>query len=199
MKKILFISLVIIILLGTTSAVLAKNNDPDKKPNTGFDEFGYNYNAFMFNGRYCDYDRVLGGDYCEYNLIMKWSPEWLARVDSNDDGKLDRGYADCRGEGYNPNLTMSDCPGAWLTNHMRGEYTGAEGQTCKYLDFSKMVAVPQDAVLDSEVWYTADGEAIGPAIWGTFALVQEVLNDPCGGAQGILEKYPTPSGFGFWK
>ncbi len=27
----------------------------------GYDEFGYNYQAHMFNGRYCDYDRVAGG------------------------------------------------------------------------------------------------------------------------------------------
>jgi len=25
----------------------------------GYDKFGYNYQAHMFNGRYCDYDRAI--------------------------------------------------------------------------------------------------------------------------------------------
>ncbi len=64
----------------------------------GFDEFGYNYQAHLFNGTYDGYDRTLDGkvwgevvDYADDNLIMKWSDEWLANVDCNDDGHLDRG------------------------------------------------------------------------------------------------------------
>src|SRR4030042_3985715 len=97
----------------------------------GFDEFGYNYNAWMFSGRYCDSDRVIGGDYCDEDLIMKWSPEWLSRGESNNDGKLDPGYVNCRGEGTNPGLTQSHCPGSWLTNHQRGQYE-QDGKTCKW-------------------------------------------------------------------
>ena len=40
---------------------------------TGFDTWGYNYQAHLFNGRYCDYDRVLDGPYADVKLIMKWN------------------------------------------------------------------------------------------------------------------------------
>jgi hypothetical protein len=130
---------------------------------------------------------------------MKWSPEYLNRVDSNGDGFLDYGYADCRGEGTNVNLTRADCPGAWLTNKMTYDYINDDGETCTFMSFSKMVAVPLDAVLEGGVWYTADGQEIGSYLWENFALLQKIVNDPCGGSQGIFEKYPTPAGFGFWK
>ena len=57
---------------------------------TGYDDFGYNYQSQMFNGRYCDYDRVIGGDYCEVDLMMKWNDAWLSKMDCDGDGLLDR-------------------------------------------------------------------------------------------------------------
>jgi len=79
----------------------------------GYDEFGYNYQAHMFNGRYCDYDRVIGGDYCDVDLIMKWNDAWLSNKDCDDDDLLDRhlGFPSYIGSG------------AWCTNHQSG--TGA--------------------------------------------------------------------------
>jgi hypothetical protein len=198
MKKIIFLSLVIILLMGTTGVVFAKNNDPNKKPDTGFDEYGYNYSSSMFNGRYCDSDHELGGDYCNYQLLMKWSPGWFDTVDSFA-AVLDPGYTNCRGG--NNYLPPSECPGSWVTNHMRGEYLNAKGETCTYVSFSKMVSVPVDAYLEDGVWYTADGEEIGRAMGedGYLALIQKVVNDPCRESQGLFETYPSPSGFGVWK
>lgn len=85
----------------------------------GYDQFGYNYQAHLFNGRYCDYDRVIGGPYCDVTLVMKWSDTWMSNRDCNNDGKLDRGYS-CDPD----NATSSACPGAWVTNHQRGSYLG---------------------------------------------------------------------------
>ncbi len=56
----------------------------------GYDQFGYNYQAQMFNGRYCDYDRVIGGAYCDVDLIMKWNDAWLDNKDCDGNGLLDR-------------------------------------------------------------------------------------------------------------
>ena len=57
---------------------------------TGYDEFGYNYQAHMFNGRYCDADRVIGGGpYCDVDLIMKWNEACDASI--NDRAKRDDG------------------------------------------------------------------------------------------------------------
>ena len=78
----------------------------------GYDQFGYNYQAHMFNGWYDNYSRpsevVEGGD----RLMMKWNDAWLSNKDCTGDGKLDRHF------GY---LTYRDS-GAWLTNHASGTY-----------------------------------------------------------------------------
>jgi len=47
-------------------------------------------------------------------------------------------------------------------------------------------------------WYASDGTEIGPAIWGQFAIIQEVYNDPCEGSHGIAYLSPSPVGFGFY-
>lgn len=93
----------------------------------GYDEWGYNYQAHMFNGMWCDYHpyyRAGGGGYnwclenmSDVELMMKWSDEWLSNKNCNQDTKLDRGYT------CDPTLAKnSGCPGAWLTNHERGSY-----------------------------------------------------------------------------
>jgi hypothetical protein len=133
----------------------------------GYDEFGYNYQAHMFNGRYCDYDRVAGGAYCDVELMMKWN-----------DGKLDRHYGFDTYKGS----------GAWLTNHMRGEDDGQ-----KWTYFVKIVAVPEDAVLDGGIWYAADGTEIGPVEWGAFAVIQQVES-----GEGATYVSPSGPGLGKW-
>ena len=164
----------------------------------GYDEFGYNYQAHMFNGRYCDSDRVAGGDYCDVNLIMKWNDAWLSNKSCDDDLLLDRHF------GYESYIGS----GAWITNHMWGEYDGEDGKICKWEYFTKIVAVPADATLGDLVgydewgdpiyfWYAADGTEIGREIWGSFATIQSIYNDPCGGYHGV--EYLSPAGPGFGK
>lgn len=152
---------------------------------TGYDEFGYNYQAYMFNGRYCDYDRVAGGDYCDVNLIMKWNDAWLSNKSCDGDYLLDRHY------GYDSYIGS----GAWLTNHQSG--LTEDGKKWTY--FVKIVAAPADAYAAGGNWYTADGTEIGPAIWGAFAIIQQVSNDPSLGEHGLLYKSPASPGFGFYE
>jgi hypothetical protein len=141
----------------------------------GYDQFGYNYQGHMFNGRYCDYlrqdpppDWLL--PFCDVHLIMKWNDAWLSNKDCDGDGKLDRHY------GFDSYIGS----GAWLTNHIRDE----DG-----VYFCKIVAAPADAVVDGGVWYAADGTEIGPSIWGAFAIIQEVES-------GLGATYVSPSGPG---
>lgn len=150
----------------------------------------------MFNGWYDNYARpaelATGGD----SLMMKWNDAWLSNMDCGTDGingaapdgLLDRhyGYASYQGSG------------AWLTNHMSGTYE-LGGETCKWEYFVKIVAAPTDAILSGDIWTTADGTEIGPAIWGDFAVVQELYNDPCTGDHGLLYKSPLAPGFGIYK
>ena len=158
---------------------------------TGYDEFGYNYQAHLFNGRYCDYDRVVGGAYCDVKLVMKWSDTWLSNKDCNDDGKLDRGFR-CGGD-----ASSSACPGAWVTNHQSGEVV-FEGELREWTYFVKIVAVPDDAHVTAGKWYTVDDIEIGEVIWGAYAIIQQVSNDPSLGEHGILYKSPAGPGFGIY-
>lgn len=132
----------------------------------GYDQFGYNYEAHMFNGTYDSSDRTLDGtywgstgDYVDDKLMMKWSDAWLANVDCNGDHKLDRGLVD----GVVNGVSMG-----WLTNHIVGD---------DYTDFVKIVWVGP-----------------GGSLWGAYETIQEVYNEN-GGDHGLMTKVGVP-GFG---
>lgn len=159
---------------------------------TGFDAWGYNYQAHMFSGSYANaylggagYPPYTGDDasylatnpgaaahwawpYRSDNLLMQWSNEWLANVDCNEDGKLDRGLVD--------NVVGGTSLG-WLTNHLSGDYTDANGDQ-HYTDFVKIVWTGPDSPL-----------------WGQYTIIQEVWNDSGTGDHGLYSKVGAP-GFG---
>ncbi|MFH1294996.1 MAG: hypothetical protein ABIH84_00195 [bacterium] len=122
---------------------------------TGYDQFGYNYQAHLFNGTYDSVDRKLDGkywgstgDYVDDRLRMKWSDDWLANVDCNGDGKLDRGLV---------NGVVSGISMGWETNHVEGEYLDADGVAQHYTYFAKIVYVGP-----------------GGSLWGAYEIVLEV-------------------------
>jgi hypothetical protein len=172
----------------------------------GYDEWGYNYQAHMYNGYLDNYQRpdelVDEGPW----LQMKWSDEWLSNKDCNHDGKLDRGYS-CD----SVNASSSGCPGAWLTNHERGTYMEG-GKECEYNYFVKIVTPGEGAVEKCKAWegiegesdcvswdwYTNEEEIIGESIWGAFAIVQEVYDDSCTGEHGLSYKSDVSPGLGFY-
>ena len=157
----------------------------------GYDQWGYNYQAHMFNGGYCDSYRDAA--WCQVwkdvELLMKWNDAWLSNKDCDGDSLLDRHY------GFSSYIGS----GAWLTNHMSGTYLDGDGNECKWVYFVKIVAVPADANKVAGIWYAADGAEIGPDIWGTFAIVQSIYNDPCAGDHGVDYLSPVGPGFGKFK
>lgn len=159
--------------------ILASNGDVIT---VGYDQYGYNYQARLFNGRYCDYDRVIGGPYEDVTLVMKWNDAWLSNMDRDGDNKLDRHY------GYTSYIGS----GAWCTNHQYG--VNPDGSRWEY--FVKIAAVPTFAVKLNGIWYTANEDEIGPDTWGQFAIVQEVVNDPAAGQFGVQYKSPIGPGLG---
>ena len=178
----------------------------------GYDPYGYNYQAHMFKGSYANaylgrpgagFPPYEGDDvaylaenpdaanhwtwpYRNVQLTMKWNDAWLSNKDCDGDGLLDRYY------GYDSYIGS----GAWLTNHQWGEYE-VDGKICKWEYFVKIVAAPADAYTDNDTWYAADDTEIGPVIWGAFATIQSVYNDPCDGYHGV--EYLSPAGPGFGK
>ena len=179
----------------------------------GYDIFGYNYQAHTFKGSYANV--YLGRDglppyegddeayltdnpgaddnwfwpYRGIKLLMKWNDAWLSNKDCDDDGELDRHY------GYDSYIGS----GAWLTNHQWGTDTDIDGKEYHWNYFVKIVAVPADAELIDGYWYTADGTEIGSEIWGEFAIIQQVDNDPSMGWHGISYLSPASAGFGYYK
>ena len=156
---------------------------------TGYDNWGYNYQAMLFNGDYCDAyrDAAWCQDYAEDDLMMKWNDAWLSNKDCDGDGLLDRHY------GYDSYIGS----GAWLTNHQSGTYE-LENVTCSWNYFVKIVAVPDDAVLNDSIWYTAQGMEIGPSIWNEFATTLEVYNDDCENLSGVQYKSPNGAGLSIY-
>ncbi len=139
----------------------------------GYDQFGYNYQAHLFNGTYDSVDRNLDGtywgstgDYVDDKLTMKWSEDWLSNKDCDGDGKLDRG--------------TSGISLGWETNHVIGDYDsdGDGTQDAHYTYFVKIVWVGP-----------------GGSLWGQYEIIQEVYNDPVGGYHGLQYKV-NPPGFG---
>lgn len=136
---------------------------------TGYDIYGYNYQAHMFNGTYDSSDRVLDGkyfgstgDYVDDKLSMKWSDEWLANVDCNGDGLLDRGLINGVSDGISK---------GWTTNHVVGEYDTVDGSQ-HYTYFVKIGWVGP-----------------GGSLWGQYDMLQEEYQDPTG---MLHVKYVTP-------
>lgn len=141
----------------------------------GYDQFGYNYQAHMFNGTYDSVDRVLDGkyygstgDYVDDTLMMKWSDEWIANVDCDGDHKLDRGLGT---PGYDGIPGTIDTSRGWTTNHVVGEYI-VDGISQHYTYFIK-------------IGWTG----VGSPLWGQYSILQEEYQDPTG---MMHEKYATP-------
>jgi hypothetical protein len=140
---------------------------------TGYDQFGYNYQAHMFNGTYDSSDRVLDGkywgsteDYVDDKLMMKWSDEWLSNVDCNNDHKLDRGLVN----GWVGGTSLG-----WETNHVEGDYIDADGNLQHYTYFAKIV------------WIGPGGD-----LWGQYSMIMENYQDPT----GMMHYHEAAPGFG---
>jgi hypothetical protein len=152
----------------------------------GFDQYGYNYQAHMFNGLYDNFSRpippVTSG---AVNLEMKWSDDWLSNLDCNGDHKLDRGGA----AGANDNISKG-----WLTNHMEGDCELPSGESVHATYFVKII-------FDNGA---ACGTPNNPAcLWGSYAVIEEVGEDPsggvCSGQRGLnRSSLVKPAGFGFY-
>lgn len=198
MKKVFLVILAIGFVIGMTSYVGAQDcvtiqdgtleRSDGVTIETGFDEWGYNYQAHIFNGGYCDAyrDAAWCQEWKEDELLMKWNDAWLSNQDCDGDGLLDRhyGFASYIGSG------------AWETNHQKGKYIDNNGKKQRWEYFCKIVAAPADATLVGGTWYAADGSEIGPDIWGEFAIIQEVYNDTGTGDHGVLYLSPYSAGFG---
>lgn len=173
-KTVVFLTIIMLFGIGVISVIAKGPAGDEERTLKGFDMYGYNYRANMFNGPYCWFDRnktTFCDDYPNDWLIMKWSDEWLTTkcgVDEQGRGKrgCDMSTCECTGN--------SGVPGAWLTNH--NTWYDEEGVKHEY--FVKIVYMPE-------------GCPEGYSIWGPYCIIQEVEG-------GLLGNYVLPVGFGAW-
>ena len=127
---------------------------------TGYDQWGYNYQAKLFNGYYCDSYRNASWcqDYNDIELSMKWNSAWMSNQDCDGDGELDRhfGFDTFRGSG------------AWLTNHQKGLYTYWDVQGDWVLEFDYLGKIYiHDMTIENNI-FTGYGTSVGQSpekIW----------------------------------
>lgn len=165
MNKILLSLFVIFTLLVGVSTVSAAG---------GFDQYGYNNTARIFNGTGSSWCLDRGatsnclGVYSPDKLVMKWNAEW------------DRGNA----EGWlNPPYQ------AWENNEWNGAVKGGSGAVWKY----KIVWVGDYTTNPSLI---PDG-AYG--IWGQFATIMDQGKDPSYGVGHFWFAHANPTGYGAFK
>jgi len=178
MKRIMvFLATAVLVLLCSLGPVFAADScqtiqngtiiDANGRPvSTGYDMYGYNYQAHIFNGFLENYSRpatpVTESDTV---LIMKWSDSWLANKDCNADGKLDRGIG----------TTLPGISQGWCTNHFHGSYLGTDGETYNWTEQVKIVYMPTGCDPANQ-------------IWGSYCIIEDVYNDPHNGFHGPLVK-----------
>lgn len=172
MKKLVFLAiaaLLIVALMVPATAALAA-----KPPDNGFDQFGYNNVARIFNGTgeswamgklgmTHDEAEVYMGAYAHDKIVMKWTADW------------DRG----NDEGW-----INTYPKAWTDNEWNGKVPGGSGEVWHY----KIVWIGGSGV---DYMPLPDG---GYRLWGPF----EVLMDQGTTADGKhtwLAK-ANPAGYG---
>ena len=117
----------------------------------GFNEFGYNYCARIFNGTGSSWSLAQGlpYDYLGINspdkLVMKWNAAWDA----------------CNNLG-----TPEACAGAWTDNEWNGKIAGGSGQVWHYkIQWSAVCAASTDPSTDP-----IDG---GYCVWGSYEVLMD--------------------------
>lgn len=163
MKKIYFTLMLSLAMLLSASFVFAAG---------GFDQFGYNRTARIFNGTGSSWCLARGasanclGIYSPDKLVMKWNAEW------------DRGNA----EGW----TDPNGYAAWEDNEWNGNTKGGSGAVWHY----KIKWVGN---------YVADPSLIpegGYGIWGQFAVIMDQGKDPSYGPGHFWFAHANPTGYG---
>lgn len=137
---------------------------------SSFDEFGYNYQARIFNGKADGVDRALDGKvwgdqtYANDHLVMKWSKAW-------DDARFN---------------SAPWTPDAWEDNEWNGMMPDGSQSVWHY----KIIWVGPE--LENSLYWREGGYAI----WGQFEVIMDQGLDPSMGLGHMWFAHAIPNGFG---
>jgi len=159
---------------------------------TGYDEWGYNYQAHMFNGYYCDSyrDAAWCQPYKDVQLMMKWNDAWISNKDCDGDGLLDRHF------GYDSYIGS----GAWLTNHQSGTYWSLIGDWVLEFDYNGSKYIHNMTITDDifngtgtngSITWTVNGKVVGNQVEMT---IEYDHNNYYVGVSGTIDDDGTMSG-----
>ena len=147
----------------------------------------------------------VGGYPSEGPYTTTWTVE--GTVDDNDvDMRIEYDGSSYYVEAVGTIASDGTMSGTWSNTSQSGTWKTTSGMAtkdvCEYDYFVKIVTPNNNTEVgdykDAGMWYNVDGVKIGPVIWGAYAIVQEVENDPCGESQGLLYKSPLSPGLGFY-
>jgi hypothetical protein len=163
-KRLALFGVLLVVAMGSALSVAAAG---------GFDQYGYNDSARIFNGPADGLDGNLDGTvygdptYAKDKLTMKWNAAWDA---CNDAGNLD----------------PDACSGAWLNNEWNGKVKGGSNTVWHY----KIVWIGPCGVDGTP---TGDG---GYCLWGAYEVLQDKGTDPSVGPGTIWYAHAKPNGYG---
>ncbi len=153
----------VVVVTATVAVVFAADG--------GFDQYGYNNKARIFNGVADGVDRKLDGavwgdpTYANDRLVMKWNAEWDR---GKDEGWANGPYA------------------AWENNEWNGKVPGGSGAVWHY----KIIWVGSD-LQSSPYWQPG-----GYPIWGQFEVIMDQGTDPNLGPGHLWFANAKPNGVG---
>lgn len=142
----------------------------------GFDQYGYNDTARIFNGtvsQWCAAEGITDTATCgsygfgsvNDRLVMKWNAQW----------------DNCNANGYND---PTYCAGAWVDNEYNGKVPGGDGYIWHY----KIIWVGS-AGENSSYWQPG-----GYLVWGNYEVVMDQGVTP--GSGHSFNALATPNGYG---
>ncbi len=162
-----FLLVTTVVSLSSLLFVLLSNNG--LQAIGGFDQFGYNYTARLFQGTEDGADRNLDGTYwgdptyAKDHLVMKWSKAW-------DDARF-------RGAAWSPD--------AWVDNEYNGKVPGGSGEVWHY----KIVWVGKE-LQNSQYWRPG-----GYPIWGQFEVI---FSQGTSANKHFWDARANPAGYGMY-
>lgn len=137
----------------------------------GFDTFGYNDCARIFNGTGSSWSLAAGlpadylGVYAPDKLVMKWNAAWDA----------------CNADG-----TPENCAGAWTDNEWNGKIAGGSGEVWHY-------KIKWVSPCGADYTPLPDG---GYCIWGSYEVLMDQGQDPNIGPGHLWFAHAKPNGYG---
>ena len=144
---------------------------PNFASSGGFDAFGYNRTARIFNGTCLSWATEQGGDgswcgsYVNDKLVMKWNAEWDR---GNDEGWANGPYD------------------AWINNEWNGNCKGCSGSVWHY-------KIKWIGACGADYTPLPDG---GYCLWGQFEVLMDQGHDPSYGPGHLWFAHAKPNGYG---